>query len=111
MKTCPRCQQDKEPTEYYAHPTTTDKLAVQCKACRKELNAEWYANNKDKSLEYARKWKRNNPEKANAWNTRWKKEHPEQVKAWNASYYAKRKLQDTNTDSNDGIIFISEIQS
>lgn len=51
MKTCSKCKQEKELTEFHTHRTNKDGLQYQCKQCRKESCAtsfaKRYAENKD----------------------------------------------------------------
>jgi len=35
MKKCTKCEQEKDESEFYAHPNTKDRLQSQCMACMK----------------------------------------------------------------------------
>lgn len=68
MKTCPRCQTAKEPSEFYKNRKRPDGLQDWCKTC---LNA---ANSKvgDDGLTSLQRWNKKNPERQPSYMRKWK---------------------------------------
>lgn len=57
-KTCTKCKEVKETSEFYKNRRMKDGLASQCKSCMKQYQSE----NRDKIAEYRRKWREDNKE-------------------------------------------------
>jgi len=60
-KKCICCGMEKDISEYYSHPRTTDGHLNKCKECCKKQNKD----NREKHLEYYREYDRNRKAKAN----------------------------------------------
>lgn len=48
MKHCPRCNQDKDESEFGKNKTRPDGMQVQCRACIKLIHRDWYERNKER---------------------------------------------------------------
>jgi hypothetical protein len=48
MKICRTCSKSKPLSEFYTHPTTADRLFLDCKACHKSLVLSYRATNRDR---------------------------------------------------------------
>lgn len=105
-KICERCQQGKPAThEFFASDfRMPDQLSQNCLVCRyairverrqrkNELSKAWYAANKEKARESAkRSWERNREERL-AYLRQWKKENKERIQEYQRAY-AERKRQE-----------------
>lgn len=54
MKQCPRCELEKEESEFYFKNKKKDILSSYCKICQKEFNKTHYRNNKDSYIKRAK---------------------------------------------------------
>jgi hypothetical protein len=54
LKQCTKCREQKERTEFYAHPKTADRLLSACKECTKKAVRE----NRARNIEYYRQFDR-----------------------------------------------------
>jgi len=127
MKTCTKCLEEKESTEFYRAPRNKDGLGCYCKDCDKERSKNWkrnnpekeresrrrwrrthleqarqsrrrwYENNLEKAREYERRWQRNNPEKRKEAIREYKRANPEKIKAINAANHAIKTGKLTKT--------------
>lgn len=94
-KTCTKCGETKDLSEYYPQKTGRFGVTSRCKPCCSALAAEYYEDNKDAVLERNSRWLEENKDKhraimgswykknkarARANNQRWKDENPERVK-------------------------------
>lgn len=75
MKTCRRCQTNKQESEFYPHSSQFG-LRAHCKQCE---------------IKSVRKWQKENPEKVRLWNNRWDKKNPEKIKISNYKASAKAR--------------------
>ena len=62
MKTCTKCQETKELTEFHKHPDGKDGLSAQCKSCFYQYTVEWRKKNREYFNAYQRDYKAKNPE-------------------------------------------------
>ena len=86
MKTCARCKQQKDPSEFSYHKNTKDNKQPYCRPCVNE-----YARKPE--MKAARdRWRKNNPEKAKAATKRWIQANPERHRA-NVYKFAKEKKE------------------
>ena len=67
MKTCKKCGEVKEVSEFYDHKTTKDGKALTCKKCQLTKNYEWKKRNKEKVYKAQKRWASLNKEKINAY--------------------------------------------
>lgn len=106
MKTCPRCEIEKEDIEFGRNKRNRDGLAIYCKACKASYQRKYYADNPDKFAAYAKKWRLENveykaqrdkeyaqkhPERVRAAKAKYKKIHADRVRKMNAEYSAANK--------------------
>lgn len=62
MKTCTKCGETKEFSEFYKHKQTKDNLRTDCKTCNSKHNAEYRKNNEEKVRKLTVEWRENNRE-------------------------------------------------
>ena len=63
MKTCTKCNERKELTEYGKMTASKDGLKYNCNICTKDAARKWAANNPEKCKEKSKRYRTNNPEK------------------------------------------------
>lgn len=63
MKTCVKCHQPKELTEFFKDAKMPGGRRNDCKACKQKSTYQWREKNKDRYNAMAAKWRKNNPEK------------------------------------------------
>ena len=86
MKTCTKCKQTKQLTEFGKRSASHDGLQSRCKVCRKKIRQ----NNRKKENATARKWCQNNREKIRA-SDRKSSQRPEYKKRKNARHRERMK--------------------
>jgi hypothetical protein len=62
MKTCKKCKEEKELSEFYKDKRAKDDLFLYCKSCQKEYRKEYRKNNKEKIKEKKKEYYENNKE-------------------------------------------------
>lgn len=67
MKRCTKCGESKGRAEFYAAKGTVDGLRGDCKACHAVRAKAWYAANRERVIEKAKRWQRENPERVRAY--------------------------------------------
>ncbi|MBE3039725.1 MAG: hypothetical protein IMZ62_13060 [Chloroflexi bacterium] len=102
-KHCPRCGEDKHPTEFTKDRQTYDGLACYCKVCRKAqaaaryaanpekrrvCNAKSYQKNRDKVLERTRRYVQQHPEAQRARLRLWYMSNRAHARATHKAYAA-----------------------
>lgn len=65
MKTCAKCKEILEESNFYRHKENKDGLQARCKQCTKEAVLHWQIENKKKVNNKVSLWKR----KTKAWST------------------------------------------
>lgn len=60
MKTCTKCNEIKDESEFYGEQSRSDGLRPHCKACVSNQNTLYYTANKDKLCEYQREYRETN---------------------------------------------------
>jgi len=101
MKTCTRCKNTKEFTEFIKNSRYSDGYATWCKECKKEharqnpqIHANWVKKNKKRSDEIKAKYVAENKGKVKEAKRRWSKANPKKELARTRKYQAS-KLQAT----------------
>lgn len=61
-KLCGKCKNTKPVDQFDRNRRRKDGLQNRCRACLKEINRDWYAQNKDRAAELARAWAADNPD-------------------------------------------------
>tara|TARA_R110000782_G_scaffold255940_1_gene344833 strand:- start:322 stop:1041 length:720 start_codon:yes stop_codon:yes gene_type:complete len=94
MKTCSKCNVEKELTEFYKNKARINGC-VRCKACYKEYDKEYRKNNIEKLAEKNKEYRETNKEKlkekAKEYRKNNKKKIKEKAKKYNKKYYKKNK--------------------
>ena len=88
MKTCTKCKETKQLTEFSKETRNRSGLRSQCKACRSIADSEYIAANPGKRKEYLADWQAANRGKVRANQAKWRAAHPDKVKARHAAYHA-----------------------
>lgn len=106
LKTCSKCRQVKELSEFFKNKAAKDGLHNQCRVCAGEANRRSYAKHKEtltakQRAKYAadpekhrnanRQWRAANLEKARASSNKWRAANPEFHRALTAAWVAKNK--------------------
>lgn len=101
MKTCAKCKQQKQPSDFYASKRFKDGRRTECKQCDKKRALDWHKNNPEKSAANNKEWHERNPEararhrkttyqnnieKSKADSKKWKQENKEKRDNTNAIY-------------------------
>lgn len=66
MKRCTKCGELKSPSEFYAAKGTRDGLRGDCKRCFAARARDWYAENRQRAIENAKRWRAANLDRARA---------------------------------------------
>lgn len=105
MKTCKRCNTEKELTGFHKHSGFKDGYRLICKACRKDEHVERYVQNKTEWNKRTTQWRLDNPEKVDEINKKqrikhkekrntqtaeWKKQNKDRVNFLNMTRYASK---------------------
>ena len=105
MKTCTKCNIEKELGEFYKCKTSKDGLRHDCKQCnsaynkanserRNEYDKQWRAKNKEYNSEYKKAYREANKEAISEYLAQWREENKERQKKWRAdNREAKAKYQ------------------
>lgn len=102
MKTCNKCNIEKELTEFNKSKQNKDGYRNTCTKCRIEINKEWINKNKNKVKEYKEKWLYNNKEYRKNYyqnnkeiitikNKKWVNKNKDKVKENKKNYYQNNK--------------------
>lgn len=91
MKTCSRCKQQKELTDFYTCSHTKNGYKCQCKECVKETVRNSSRKHSDKVLERNRKYRAKNPNKVQKWKAKDREVNKSRILADNAGRRAKLK--------------------
>jgi hypothetical protein len=79
MKTCSKCRNPKDGTEFYKHSGRKDGLANQCKQCHEE-----YRNSHAMEIKIERDSRK---EKTKLYNSEYRQGHKEEASSYAAAYY------------------------
>lgn len=96
MKTCSRCKQQKEITEFYTCSHAKSGYKCQCKECVKDAVRRSSIKHSDKVLERNRKYRAANPDKVQKWKAKDRKVNKSRILADNAGRRAKLKSKLTS---------------
>lgn len=106
MKTCSKCHEAKQESEFSKRSSATDGLQCSCKACQKKAKAQWFAKNSSVSIARSAEYYAKNKAKIkladsirHAKNSVINKKrrienrlaNPDREKAYRAEWYAKNK--------------------
>ena len=87
MKTCYKCEEDKEPSEFHKDKKSKDGLKSKCKSCVKDYNGA----NKEARAAYRSKYYQENKETLSAHRVVYYQENKEAVATTMAKYYQENK--------------------
>lgn len=93
MKTCPRCQTEKDDTEFSPHPRTGKLQSPYCKPCRRDYGRERYRDNPDRERERQKEWRQKNWDSAKRSQYEWRKRNPEKWKENQSRWRGKYLVQ------------------
>lgn len=82
-KVCTKCREMKPLSEYHKHKGAPDGLRYVCKACRKQLAAEYYVKDPEARRRVSNKYKKEHPERHRKTEAEYRKRNPLKVKAHN----------------------------
>ena len=122
MKTCIKCKQTKEFSEFNKHKQKADGYYTYCKDCKKKDDAVYYQNNKEKRNLYVKNWGNENKDKVKEYRETWKinhpnylnnykKENPEKIASINAKRRASKKTSIPKWVDKDEQFLIEEVYS
>jgi hypothetical protein len=89
MKICPRCQTEKNDSEFSPHPQTGKLQSPYCKPCRRDYGRERYRKDPEKQRERQRQWSQKNWDAAKRTQYEWRKRNPEKYKEVNKRWRDK----------------------
>lgn len=84
MKRCSKCKVERDESEFYALPRSSDGLQSNCKRCMRAANAEWVRRNPEKNAERERRRRLRTPGRSTAYVRAWRANNPEKAAAHNA---------------------------
>jgi len=114
MKTCIRCKESKELTDFYKHKERKDGLQSICKTCANLASANWRKNNPESSLAITKKsqekhkdetklrvkvWNQENKEKLVGYQKKYRSNNKEKVSISEALYRATHKEEINNRNA------------
>lgn len=76
MKHCPKCNLDKEESEFRRNISRSDGLQSYCIICEKEFQREWYLNNKEEVISKTKIRNLENNKKIQQYIIQYLLEHP-----------------------------------
>jgi len=85
MKCCPKCEQDKDESEFSKSKNAKDGLQPKCKKCENNN----YKKFKQKNPNYIKEHYNKNKEQYNIWNKNWIKDNPERYQSFLKEYREK----------------------
>jgi len=106
MKTCTKCGQTKALEKFNRNRRAKDGRQSRCKACQREYNARyraenreqerervarWHAENRDRKREYAARWREKNRERQREYFARYRAENRERYREYSARWRAENK--------------------
>lgn len=94
FKCCTKCKEIKPATAEYFARERDGKFGLQphCKACMKQINAEWYLRNKDRANARDREWTKANPDKKKAIKAR-RKERLKQADGYGIPFFKSKQIE------------------
>ena len=89
MKTCTKCGETKELSEFYADKSKKDEKRARCKKCDSPCQRNRRIENLEKFRAREAKMRAENPEKFRVRQSKWRAENPEKQKARDAKWRAE----------------------
>jgi len=102
MKTCSKCKQDKELSEFYKQEKGKYGVRSICKICVKEYDNNHYKNNSEKLKQQTKEWREANPEYVKEWKnqkgkkyfTDYYKNNSEKIIKYINKYNKRKRIED-----------------
>ena len=91
MKTCTKCNIEKQEGEFHKCNRSKDGLQYKCKPCHKEAVANWRARNPGHDKASGVKWRAANLVRRRSTSTAWQKANPEKYRINNHNYDARKR--------------------
>lgn len=88
-KRCPKCGENKLPTEFYKDKQAASGLMVYCKECAKKSVHKWHKENPERHYKISLRWLKENKERATARAKAYKEKNKEDIKAKSHERYLK----------------------
>lgn len=81
-KACPRCHEDKDPSEFYRSAAAVDGLSSYCKLCAKAYRLEWEGQNltPERKREYQQRFREAHPGYGTQAKKEWMAKNPEKAR-------------------------------
>lgn len=92
MKTCSRCKEEKELSEFYKHIRSKDGLCAYCKECDKKAKKDYYSRNKEETIARVKAWSEANPDKVRINKRNWKRKNPDSNRRYKLKRYQLEKI-------------------
>jgi len=86
MKYCNKCKENKELINFTNKTSSPDGKSYVCRLCKKEIDKNYYNNNKETFHIRNKNWKCNNLERFKEVNKKWNKDNPDKVKEAQIKY-------------------------
>lgn len=96
MKTCKKCECEKEVTEFYNQKRYKDNLDPICKVCRDKTSRQYYLDNKERIDKYRNEYIKKNYDKIAPQRKEYYLNNKERYKEYYRNY--KRKKKDETRD-------------
>jgi len=116
MKTCSRCQEEKQISEFHKDRQRKDGLYPWCKFCVNKQSSNWARKNKEKKAASCKLWKRNNRERLAFWHKGYQADNKDRIAEYDRQYRLKRKYNLTLEEYNqilseqDGVCAICKVE-
>jgi len=100
-KVCTNCKQEKYLEDYYNSKKSSDGKRSRCKECTKELNKQYYINNRDTIINNVRDYTLENHDYKIEYKRNWNKVNKDYITEYNKSYRQTEngKLQHKKDDA------------
>jgi hypothetical protein len=91
MKTCIKCSQQKDLTEFYTSKRNLDGLEGKCKSCKNEYSRGQYLKTKDRRLPKILEWREANRDRCREISSEWNSRNKERYKSSQVKHYQENK--------------------
>ena len=93
MKTCSKCNTEKDPSQYHKQATSRDGLRGQCKSCRSGIHAEYYKETADARIDYQKAYRKENPKKVADMKKDWRLRNLDRAREGAMRYVTRKRAQ------------------
>jgi len=95
-KKCGQCQNEKLLVKFHKDKTKSHGRSNTCKSCQKDIDREWYANNRTHRLKTRKEYRDNNLEKSRAICRNWRNNNLAHAKLLDAEKRARKRQRTVN---------------